>query len=160
MSEYFKESPYTDVMQGKNAQAQCNPEYQKPFQGVPAGLSGAAMGECSTDAGNSKIGLGFTFSEALERLKNGQRMRRAGWNGIGQYVFLWHGVDDSARHERASHLNAIRSDLFGTPGPHERIVGRAIRMMPHFRIATGQSGPVATWVPSVTDLLAEDWHQV
>ena len=31
-----------------------------------------------------------------------------------------------------------------------------IRMMPHFRLVT-PDGHVSTWVPSVTDLLAEDW---
>lgn len=129
--------------------------YQNIAQGAILGGEGVARSQ--RDTVGCKGALGFTFSEALERIKNGQNMRRIGWNGIGQYVFLWHGVDDSARHERASHLNAIRSDLFGIPGPDERGVGKAIRMMPHFRISTGPSGPVATWVPSVTDLLAEDW---
>lgn len=124
-------------------------------------MQGAAMcgeGIARGDLNAIRCSLGFTFSEALVRIKNGQKMCRAGWHGIGQYVFLWPGVDDSAIHERASHFDGIRSDLFGIPGPHDRCVGRAIRMMPHFRIATGPNGPVATWVPSATDLLAEDWR--
>lgn len=122
-------------------------------------VQGAAMcGESIARGDRNTIGckgsLGFTFSDALERIKNGQHMRRIGWNGHGMRVFLWKGEDLSKPHERASHLNGIRSDLFDVPGSGRPM--SPIRVMPHFRIVTPENH-VSTWVPSVTDLLAEDW---
>ena len=31
---------------------------------------------------------GYTFSQALERIKEGARVARTGWNGTGMFVFL------------------------------------------------------------------------
>lgn len=126
---------------------------QKAYQQLQgAAMCGESIARGDRNAIGCKGALGFTFSEALERIKNGQNMRRIGWNGHGMRVFLWKGEDLSRPHERASHLNGIRSDLFGVIGPGVT----PIRVMPHFRLVTPESH-VSTWVPSVTDLLAEDW---
>lgn len=137
-------------MQGENQQVR-----QAIGQVQGAAMCGESIARGDRDVIGSKGSLGFTFSEALERIKNGQNMRRIGWNGHGMRVFLWKGEDNSKLHERASHLNGIRSDLFDMTPPGGFPPAR-IRMMPHFRIVTPE-GHVSTWVPSVTDLLAEDW---
>ena len=127
--------------------------YQNIAQGAILGGEGVARSQ--RDTVGCKGALSFTFSEALKHIKNGQNMRRIGWNGHGMRVFLWKGEDASKLHERASHLNAIRADLFKQP--EDRLYPQPpIRMMPHFRLVT-PDGHVSTWVPSVTDLLAEDW---
>jgi len=36
----------------------------------------------------------YTFSEALEKIKSGARMCRAGWNGKGMHIFLRDAVPD------------------------------------------------------------------
>lgn len=91
------------------------------------------------------------FSTALAELKRGRAVCRAGWNGRGMYVSMILGSDASAPHERASHLNGIQSILFdhGDTG--------TTRRFPHFELVTAE-GARATWVPSITDLLAEDWE--
>ena len=137
-------------MQGENQQAR-----QAINQVQGAAMCAESIARSDRNIIGSKGSLGFTFSEALERIKNGQNMRRIGWNGHGMRVFLWKGEDASKLHERASHLNAIRADLFNQP--EDRLYPQPpIRMMPHFRLVT-PDGHVSTWVPSVTDLLAEDW---
>jgi len=91
------------------------------------------------------------FSTALAELKRGRAVCRAGWNGRGMYVSMILGSYASAPHERASHLNGIQSKLFvhGDTG--------TTRRFPHFELVTAE-GARATWVPSITDLLAEDWE--
>jgi len=91
------------------------------------------------------------FSTALAELKRGRAVCRAGWNGRGMKVSMARGSDASAPHERASHLNGIQSKLFdhGDTG--------TTRRFPHFELVTAE-GARATWVPSITDLLAEDWE--
>jgi hypothetical protein len=92
------------------------------------------------------------FGDALGHLKRGGRLTRIGWNGRSQHVFLVYGFDPSRAHERSRLFNGIRSDLYAE-GPEP---GSNSRVHPHFRIAL-VDGSVATWVPSITDLLAEDW---
>lgn len=138
-------------MQGENQQ---NRQAIGQIQG--AAMCGESIARGDRNAIGCKGSLGFTFSEALERIKNGANMRRIGWNGHGMRVFLWKGEDPSKLHERSSHLNGIRSDLFN-PQEDRLFPQPPIRMMPHFRLVT-PDGHVSTWVPSVTDLLAEDWQ--
>lgn len=118
--------------------------------GESLGPTTAPPGE---SVGYNRASTGFDI--ALRQLKNGRSVSRHGWNGPGQRVFLWHGEDDSDPSERASHFNAIPATLFRQP-PRSDYIGRGPRVMPYLRIVTTQ-GHVATWVPSITDLLAEDW---
>ena len=68
----------------------------------------------------------MTFGAALDALKQGKRVARAGWNGRSQSV---HAVFD----------------------------WNAAQACPQMFLRTAQ-GTVAPWVPSITDLWADDWH--
>lgn len=78
---------------------------------------------------------GKTFGEALEALKRGERMCRAGWNGKGIYIELQR------------------------PDEHSKMT------LPYIYIVTTElqsdnpDAPrgVVPWLASQTDLLAEDW---
>lgn len=119
------------------------------YADAPQGLVGAA----GATLGNPKRCIGFNFGDALERIKNGRRMARVGWNGSSQFVFIVGGSDQSHPDERASLLSGIRSSLFsfGDRG--------TTRRLPHVALhnTRGESVP---WAPSQTDMLAEDWVQV
>lgn len=69
----------------------------------------------------------MNFSEALYALKIGKRVAREGWNGAGQWAQLV-SLD-------------VRSDK-----PRR----------PYFELFTAQKD-FAHWVPSGSDILAEDW---
>lgn len=74
------------------------------------------------------------FSSALEWLKEGKRVRRAGWNGAGQWVVL---IDPG---------NAMY-----TKG------GASALMKPCLGLKNAQGEMQPGWVPSMGDLLATDW---
>lgn len=69
----------------------------------------------------------FGFDEAIKYLKRGLRICRKGWNGKGLYVELEKGGDY-----------------------------KFSEILPHFVIKNTQNS-FNTWVPSISDLMAEDW---
>lgn len=87
---------------------------------------------------------GLTFGLAVEALKKGALMARTGWNGKGMFIFLVQG----------SQFQVNRAPLLGIfPA------GTKINYRPHIDIK-GADGGISTWVPSIGDVLAEDWQIV
>lgn len=87
---------------------------------------------------------GMTFGDAVGALKAGCRMARRGWNGKGLFVFLVAG----------STFTVNRPPLLGIYPE-----GTVINYNPHIDIK-GVDGSISTWVPSIGDVLAEDWEYV
>lgn len=79
-----------------------------------------------------------TFSEAIEAVKNGAKISRAGWNGKEQYVELATCI---------SYVNS-RGELVNAE--HEDIVNNALAFV-------GTRGVQIGWLASQADMLAEDW---
>ena len=89
----------------------------------------------------------MNFGQALEAIKQGKKIQRAGWNGLGMWVALQVGskIDSSlARGGAAKQL----ADL----GEVKEIV-----INPHLSIKNADNS-ISTWVPSVNDCIAEDWN--
>ena len=82
------------------------------------------------------------FSEALDALKEGKKIRRVGWNGKGQYVQL------------AYMDTCIMSDGTAISEPVPANFGS------RFLMFVGTSGYQCGWLASQADLLAEDWEIV
>lgn len=72
----------------------------------------------------------MNFGQVLEALKHGSKIARAGWNGKGMYVQL-----NEARDFEFSEIN-------------------------QFLTIKNVRNSFDTWVPSISDLLAEDWELV
>ena len=87
---------------------------------------------------------GMTFGEAIEALKTGQKVARAGWNGKGMFLFLVPG----------STFKVNRPPLMGIYPE-----GTEINYRPHVDLK-GVDGSVSTWNPTCNDVLAEDWEIV
>ena len=85
---------------------------------------------------------GLTFGLAVEALKKGQKLARAGWNGKCMFVFLVNG----------STFNVSRAPLLDI-FPE----GTEINYPPHIDIKN-VDGSISTWVPSIGDVMAEDWQ--
>lgn len=81
----------------------------------------------------------MTFSEAIANVKNGLKMKRAGWNGKDQHIEI--GTDISYKD-----ANGVRH-----PSIHNEIGSSAI-------IFVGTSGTQVGWLASQSDILAEDWE--
>lgn len=84
----------------------------------------------------------FQFDFALNLLRQGKKLARAGWNGKGMYVYL---VPANAY---LAQTEAARSE-FGEMVPY----GAYLAM----RTADAR---VVPWNPSQTCLLASDWYEV
>lgn len=82
------------------------------------------------------------FGQALKALKDGGRAARDGWNGAGMYVYL------VPANSYAAQTDSARAE-FGAMVPYRA----------YFALRTAQ-GDVATWAPSCSDALAEDWTTV
>jgi hypothetical protein len=84
----------------------------------------------------------MTFGAALDALKSGQKVARAGWNGKGMFVYLVPG----------SQFAVNRAPLLGIYPE-----GTQIDYRPHMDLRTAD-GSVSTWAPSGSDALADDWE--
>jgi len=82
------------------------------------------------------------FSVALYALEEGRKVTRTGWNGKGQFVYLVPADKYPAKTDAAKSI----ADENGL-----------VSYRPYFALRTAQ-GDVSTWVPSVSDCLADDWE--
>ncbi len=85
---------------------------------------------------------GMTFGQAVEVLKAGGRVSRAGWNGKGMFLFLVPG----------SRITVSEGRPLAAVFP----VGAEVNYCPHIDMKTAD-GSVVPWLASQTDVLAEDW---
>lgn len=83
----------------------------------------------------------MNFGQALESVKKGKAIKRTGWNGKNQFVYLLKG-------------NEISKNLGYGYGEYE--------FEPTFTstlvLKNAQNLLVIGWVPSMGDLFAEDWE--
>ncbi len=80
-----------------------------------------------------------TFGEAIIAAKAGKRVARTGWNGIGMYAYVVPANSYPATTE-------IAKKEFGDLVPYRA----------YWALKTAQND-IATWTPSGSDTLAEDW---
>ena len=86
----------------------------------------------------------MNFGQAIEALKEGKRVARAGWNGKGMFLFLVSG----------SNFIVNREPLLSIMGE-----GTTVTYRPHIDMKDAE-GKVVPWLASQTDMLAEDWQIV
>lgn len=93
---------------------------------------------------------GCTFGEALEALKGGKKVSRAGWNGKGMYLWLMPEAVVKAEWCREPHLKEIAE----ANGGEVQCLG-SIRM--YTVNAGGRRAVLTGWLASQTDMLSNDW---
>jgi len=84
----------------------------------------------------------LTFGQAIEAAKQGKRVARTGWNGAGQFAYIVPSASYPAQ------TGAAKAH-FGENG--------MVPYREYWALKTAQ-GDVATWAPSGSDSLAEDWR--
>ena len=87
------------------------------------------------------------FSQALVYLKAGQKLTRAGWNGKGMFVVMQKAYPEGI------HCNKQTANAWGLKE------GELFKCNPYFQIKN-VDGSHSMWVPSIGDLLANDWKRV
>ena len=92
----------------------------------------------------------FSFSTALDHIKGGFRLTRAGWNGKDQWVCYGEGNDNTlAASFWNSHTRAFAESNGGTA-----------KVLPYLILKTAQGAIMMGWAPSNSDVLANDWFLV
>lgn len=83
----------------------------------------------------------LTFGDALRRLKLGEKVARAGWNGKGMFVYFVPAAAYPAQ-------TGVAKSFFGDDA-----------LVPYnaYLALKGVDGTINTWAPSISDTLAEDW---
>ena len=84
----------------------------------------------------------FDIGQAVELMKSNRRVRRAGWNGKGMFLFL---VPGSTFHVNRPPLLGIYPE------------GTEIHYHAHVDMKTA-TGEIVPWLCSQSDLLATDWE--
>lgn len=97
---------------------------------------------------------GMTFGLAIEALKKGKRVARAGWNGKDQWVV---------------HMSAMSLPSYNTQDTERKVNDRTAKWIgkdtpletgAYFALWTAQKIWQPGWVPSTSDCLADDWQIV
>lgn len=102
---------------------------------------------------------GMTFGLAIESLKAGKRVARAGWNGKGMWLLLVPGTPNVEPRAGTPYAKALEAS-HGLPVGS----GFAIEILPHIDMwttnAQGRRAMLPGWLASQTDMLADDWQIV
>lgn len=81
------------------------------------------------------ITKGMTFGDALEAMKNGEKMRRLGWNGKGIHIEIQKPDEHSKMTSPYIFIDTTGLQTNNPDAPKSRV----------------------PWFASQTDMLAEDW---
>jgi hypothetical protein len=93
---------------------------------------------------------GMTFGLAIEALKAGKRVSRAGWNGKGMWLILIPGTPTAQLRDGTPYRTATGME--------------SCEILPHIDMWTvnsqGRRAMLPGWLASQTDMLADDWQIV
>lgn len=92
------------------------------------------------DAVNEKVSDFLSFGDAVAAMKSGYRVARNGWNGANMYAYYVPAGTYPAQ------VDAIKGEFGGDLVPYR-----------HYMALKTAQGDVATWAPSGSDVLADDW---
>lgn len=89
----------------------------------------------------------MNFGETIEALKHGKKVTRKGWNGKGMYLWLLPAATVKAEWCKDEVLKEIAENN-----------GGEVECLGAIRMKTADNKILTGWVPSQTDMLAEDWE--
>jgi len=93
----------------------------------------------------------MNFGQAIDALKNGKKVSRAGWNGKEMWLILVPGTVDASLRE-------------GTPYAVALAGQKICEILPHIDMWTtnsvGRRAMLPGWLASQTDILSDDWGVV
>ena len=99
-----------------------------------------------------KTGGYMDFGGALDAMRKGLKVSRAGWNGRGMWLILVPGSEVDLR-PGSQYALALASRVGGGLGTKQKI-------NPHIDMMTATGEMQPGWLSSQTDMLANDWETV
>lgn len=91
----------------------------------------------------------MNFGQAIEALKAGKRVSRAGWNGKGMYLWLMPAATIPAEWCKEPHLKQLAEEN-----------GGSVEALGTIRMRTADKKVLTGWLASQSDMLTEDWEVV
>lgn len=91
----------------------------------------------------------MNFGHAIEALKSGEAVARAGWNGKG--MFIWLNLGSHSSSVESEYIAGVSRALF-TLGQDDTIT-----RLPNLNMRAADGATITGWLASQTDVLAEDW---
>ena len=90
----------------------------------------------------------FSFSTALDLLKQGNKITRKGWNGADQWLSI-----------SCPDTKDVAAEHFWSPhnAEYARQNGGSAKVAPCITLKNAQGMIIMGWIPSVGDLFADDW---
>ncbi len=94
----------------------------------------------------------MNFGQAIEEMKRGNKVCRAGWNGKGMFIVL---------------MGALSLPPYNTQGTERKVNDRTAKWIgedkpldsqPYFAMYTAQQKWQPGWLASQADMLADDWE--
>ncbi len=97
----------------------------------------------------------MTFGLALEAMKKGKKVARAGWNGKDMFIYLQIGMDLTPE-------SACRNEHLADycRGQFEDKMMKFVEICSHIDMKAADGTIVVGWLASQTDMLSEDWQIV
>lgn len=140
----MKTHPFSITVKGKTLNFIATSEEEFDFVDFHAAIRTAAEVSISPSGvtGSTDSGYSSNFGGALAALKDGHKVKRAGWNAGGQYIY----------HVPANSYPAVTEVA-------KKQFGEMVPYNAYLAIKTVQN-TVAPWAPSQTDVLADDWSVV
>ncbi|HDR6289496.1 TPA: DUF2829 domain-containing protein [Bacillus cereus] len=89
----------------------------------------------------------MNFGSALELLKQGSQLAREGWNGKDMFVVYQKGYPDGIP------CNKQTAEAWGLNE------GELFKVRPYLQLRCAD-GTHAMWVPSISDILSNDWIEL
>jgi hypothetical protein len=110
------------------------------------------LGQAIVEAQKEALADCFDFGEALERMKNGKRVSRRGWNGKNAWIFV---TVPAVTVDEATHGRPI---VDTSPG---NLDGRMlVHVAPAIAMRTAKGETIVGWLASQADMLADDWFEI
>lgn len=92
---------------------------------------------------------GITFGMAIEAMKAGKKVARAGWNGKGMWLCI-------PLVEGPKEIPS--TGIWGKPNAdYAEQNGGTVKVMPYITMKAADGSIVMGWLASQTDMLADDW---
>ena len=106
---------------------------------------------------HGNIRVNMNLGEALQLLKDGDKVRRRGWNAKGMWIVLMTGMSLPAFNTQDNDpVNPIKKVNDRTA----KLIGRdtPLETLPYIAMWTADKKWLPGWLASQTDILAEDWE--
>ena len=91
----------------------------------------------------------MTFGEAIVALEQGKKVRRAGWNGKGMYLWMLAAFTVPVEWCKEPHLKELAEQN-----------GGKIECLASIRMKTADNKVLTGWLASQSDIFATDWEVV